>query len=116
MMAKRHTTNGSMISRRTLTQGILATAVVVGVGRGGGEVLAQSRPRFRPLTSGKPNVASTPFSNPPHIRAASDGSYTLNIQERIAIVGGQQIRLQTYTDANNPNDNGAPGSPLNRPP
>jgi hypothetical protein len=45
--------NGSMVSRRTLTQGMLATAVVAGVGRGAGEALAQSRPRFRPVTSGK---------------------------------------------------------------
>jgi FtsP/CotA-like multicopper oxidase with cupredoxin domain len=68
------------------------------------------------VTSGKPNVASTPFTNPPHIRAASDGSYTLNIQERVVTVGGQQLRLQTYTDANNPDDHGAPGGALNRPP
>lgn len=105
------------ISRRAVTRGLVTSAVVAGAGLVFRPDHARAaRPRFRAVTCpGTAPVSAGALVNPPNIVAATDGSYSLTIEERVGSIGGQQVTVQTYIDANNPNDKGNPGSPLNRP-
>lgn len=101
--------NATGLSRRAVVGGLLGSTAL-----SFSQAFAAKPPVRAFVSLPRPKAGGNPFINPNGIVAAADGSYTLEMAERQAILGLQHLKVQAYIDPNNPADTGSKAA-LNRP-